>query len=57
MPGDECVGGFSPAAEKLIDLDEKCAEGNKDFILEEVKPEYINDVSSYPFWSPINFKY
>ena len=47
MPGDSCVKGFTPEADKLVNLKEKCAEGDKSVILNEVDQHYIENVSIF----------
>ena len=39
------MNGFTPDADKIVNLKEKCSGGDKSVIIEEVKPEYIKDVS------------
>ena len=47
MPGDSCVKGFTPEADKLVNLKEKCSEGDKSGILNEVDQHYIENVSVF----------
>ena len=45
MPADSCVNGFSPETDKLVNLKEKCSEGDKSVIFNEVDQQYIENVS------------
>ena len=54
VPGDLCVSGFKPKADKLVNLKEKCSEGDKSVILNEVDPHYIESVSAFIFQNLIN---
>ena len=47
MPGDSCVKGFTPEDDKLVNLKEKCSEGDKSVILNEVDQHYIENVSIF----------
>ena len=47
MPADSCVNGFSPEADKLVNLKEKCSEGDKSVIFNEVDQHYIENVSVF----------
>ena len=33
IPGDQCIGGFTPAGSKRVDLDETCKEGDKAILM------------------------
>lgn len=35
IPGDKCVGGFSPKGTRQIDMKKKCEEGDKSYLFEE----------------------
>ena len=49
MPGDSCAGGFSPEADEIINLKDKCADGDKSILKSEVNQDYIDSVRCFYF--------
>ena len=45
MPGDKCTKGFEPPASTKMNLKEKCSDGDKSLMIDEVKPSYVDKVS------------